>query len=361
VKQIAVISFTKKGRELNKKLCRDFILPDTVLLGFGMEKYMDDKEDVGLHSFTSIHTLMKELMMPLAEADVPVPGKFSISGLIFIGACGIAVRALAPYIQDKAKDPAVLVVDEGGKYVISLLSGHLGGANDLAKQAASCIGAVPVITTATDNRNVFAVDNFAVKQELYIADITKVKVISGAVLNEEAIGIYSEYPVTGQLPAGMAYENQDKGICISATEGVQPFPFTMHLLPKNLVVGMGCKKGVESEIMYNRLQRVFSELGLRIERICKLCSIDIKKEEPGLLKLADKLGVTFQTYTAKELKQVSGSFTASAFVENTTGVDNVCERSAALGSGHGKQLIAKVSGEGMTLSVYEQEYEVNFS
>ncbi|BCJ96399.1 cobalamin biosynthesis protein CbiG [Anaerocolumna cellulosilytica] len=353
MKQIAVISFTKKGAELNKKLCRGLILSDTVLLGFSMEKYMDEKEEKTLDSFTSIHKLMEELMKPPAEFEC-------LSGLVFIGACGIAVRAIAPYIQNKAKDPAVAVVDEGGNYVISLLSGHLGGANELTKQVAAYIGAVPVITTATDTRKVFAVDSFAVKQALYITDTAKIKVISGALLNDEKIGIYSEYPVSGQLPAGLGHENQSKGICISATEGLQPFHFTMHLLPKNLIVGMGCKKGVEPEIMYNRLQKIFSEKGLRMERICKLCSVDIKKEEPGLLKLADKLGVDFQTYTVKELQQVSGSFTASAFVENTIGVDNVCERSAALGSGYGKQLIAKVSGEGMTLSVYEKEYQINF-
>lgn len=387
--RIAVISFTKKGAELNKILCQELILKDTSLIGYGVEKYNDVKNSTDkqysfdvldtkslhvhephiielhsreLHSFISIHQLMENLM---TEGDPFQPEEENKSmgklvGIIFIGACGIAVRAIAPYIRHKAKDPAVVVVDEGGEYAISLLSGHLGGANELTGKIASCIGAVPVITTATDNRRVFAVDSFAMKNSLYITDTAKIKEISGAILNGERIGIHSEYPMSGQLPEGLTCEKQDKGISISAAVIDAPFPLTMHLLPKNLVVGIGCKKGVKEEIMYQRLLNLFSQHGLNMGRISKLCSIDIKKEEPGILKLVKKLEVSLVTYTAQELKQVSGTFTPSAFVESTVGVDNVCERSAALGSQYGKQLISKNSGEGMTLSVYEQEYQINF-
>ena len=124
----------------------------------------------------------------------------SMDALLFIGACGIAVRSIAPYLQGKDKDPAVVVLDERGIFAISLLSGHLGGANELTAVLANLTGAIPVITTATDINGRFAVDVFAKKQNLWISDLKAAKAVSAAVLDEEPVGFFSEFPVTGEIP-----------------------------------------------------------------------------------------------------------------------------------------------------------------
>ena len=123
-------------------------------------------------------------------------------GVIFVGACGIAVRSIAPYIAGKKTDPAVLVIDECGKFVIALLSGHLGGANELALRCAGYLKAVPVVTTATDLHSRFAVDVFAKKNGCAIFHMKAAKEASAALLAGESIGFYSEFPWDGELPEG---------------------------------------------------------------------------------------------------------------------------------------------------------------
>ena len=283
--------------------------------------------------------------------------------LIFVGACGIAVRAIAPYIKDKTVDPAVIVVDEKGKYAISLLSGHLGGANDLTWEIAEIIGAEPVITTATDLNQLFAVDDWAKKNHLRIGDMRLAKEISAAILNGEIIGVSGEFPIEGELPEQLRYvseANRGKvlftgeypkiGFRISIFEEDGPFDKTLYLIPQTVTIGMGCRKGVSFEAVEELLTQVLKEQKLSVKAIEKLCSIDIKKEEVALKQLADKLGVPLQVFSAEELEQLTGEFTSSEFVNQITGVDNVCERAAVLGS-QGELIVKKQSRNGVTIAM----------
>lgn len=271
--------------------------------------------------------------------------------LIFVGACGIAVRAIAPYIKNKAVDPAVVVVDEKGKYAISLLSGHLGGANDLTLEIAEIIGAEPVITTATDLNHRFAVDDWAKKNRLSIGDMKLAKEISAAILAGETIGVTDEAPIEGDLPEQLQYRSDGTiGFRISIHEEDGPFEKTLQLIPQTVTAGIGCRKGISAGAVEELLDQVLKEQKLSVKSIEKLCSIDIKKEEAALKQLAGKLGVPLQVFSAEELEQLAGEFTSSDFVNQITGVDNVCERAAVMGS-RGELIVKKQARGGVTIAI----------
>ncbi|MBQ1608351.1 MAG: cobalt-precorrin 5A hydrolase [Lachnospiraceae bacterium] len=240
-------------------------------------------------------------------------------GLIFIGACGIAVRAIAPYLVSKTTDPAVVVVDDMGTFVISLVSGHLGGANDLASMISSRCGAVPVITTATDQRGTFAVDQWAKREGIGIVNPEAIKEISSSILAGNEVVVSS-------------------GSC------------KLHLVPKLYVLGVGCKKDTSPEAMIEAYQEFAKRYALIDASIGTIATIDLKKEELAIRVLSKRLGVPVVTFGAEELAAVSGDFTASEFVEQITGVDNVCERAAVRMAG-GTLMVKKESYEGITFAL----------
>lgn len=295
--------------------------------------------------------------------------------LIFIGACGIAVRSIAPYVAGKKTDPAVLVIDECGKYVISLLSGHLGGANELSQKAAQILDAVPVITTATDLHDQFAVDVFAKKNGCSIFRMKAAKEVSAALLAGENVGFYSEFPWEGELPKGLILCGRDGhpvgengytqpvpgvGIAVTVHEKTEPFSSVTHVVPGIFTLGLGCRKGKAQEGILNAAEQTRKKMGIYPEAFCQIASIDLKKDEPGILALSQKYRIPFITYTEEELLGVQGEFTASSFVKQITGVDNVCERSAVLGSGYGTLVQKKVAADGVTTAVAAREWRIHF-
>ena len=301
-------------------------------------------------------------------------------GVIFIGACGIAVRSIAPYIAGKKTDPAVLVIDECGQFVISLLSGHLGGANELAVRCAGYLHATPVVTTATDLHSRFAVDVFAKKNGCAIFHMKAAKEASAALLAGEKIGFYSEFPWEGDLPDGLvlcgkdgipsttgtgqrnasAGEVPETGIAVTLHRSCLPFPNTVHVVPPAAVLGMGCRKGKDAASIQSAAIECLQEADLYKEALHSIASIDLKKEEPGLLSLAESWHLLFETFTEEELKTVKGEFTPSKFVKKITGVDNVCERSAVLASGQGTLIRKKTGRDGVTTALAAGNRRIHF-
>lgn len=299
-------------------------------------------------------------------------------GVIFIGACGIAVRSIAPYIAGKKTDPAVLVIDECGQFVISLLSGHLGGANELAVRCAGYLHATPVVTTATDLHSRFAVDVFAKKNGCAIFHMKAAKEASAALLAGEKIGFYSEFPWEGDLPDGLmlcgkdgipsvtgqmdesAGEVPETGIAVTLHRGCLPFSNTVHVVPPAAVLGMGCRKGKDAASIQSAAIECLQEADLYKEALHSIASIDLKKEEPGLLSLAESWHLLFETFTEEELKAVKGEFTPSKFVKKITGVDNVCERSAVLASGQGTLIRKKTGRDGVTTALAAGNRRIHF-
>ena len=234
--------------------------------------------------------------------------------IIFVGATGIAVRAIAPFICGKAVDPAVLVIDEAGRYVISLLSGHLGGANALARTAASLIEAEPIITTATDAESAFAVDTFAKENGFLLTDLRKAKEVSAKVLRGEKLRIYSDIPMERlvQRPARHeaelvpAQEIDRADIVISYRTKLLNQATGLRLIAKRVHVGLGARKGVTQAEVAAAVATCLEDAGIDPRAVVALASIDLKKQEAGILAYSYESGVPFVTYTAEELRTVEG-------------------------------------------------------
>ena len=278
--------------------------------------------------------------------------------LVFIGATGIAVRYIAPYVVSKDRDPAVVCMDESARFTIPLLSGHIGGGNDLARRIAELMDSVPVITTATDINRRFSVDSFAVKNSLGISDLGIAKEISAAVLRGGRVGFVSDIPCTGSLPADLTpADSGELGVLISE-EMRSPFDRTLVLYPKDVRVGVGCRRGTDPEKLSAFVREMLEADGIPAERVGAVCSIDVKKDERAIMDLARELNVPFSYYTADQLNSLEGEFTSSDFVRRTVGVDSVCERSAAMCGGTITR--KKTSRDGMTVAFARIRIEPRF-
>ncbi len=250
--------------------------------------------------------------------------------IIYIGAVGIAVRAIAPHIEGKLHDPAVLVIDELGKFVIPILSGHVGGANAAAEIIADDLGATAVITTATDLNHKFAVDVWATQSGLTIANKDGIKEISSRILRGEDAYIYCAWPINGTAPEHIV-PTSDAGsahavVSYHSKDGCMPDQ-VLRLIPRCLYAGIGCRRGIAREAIEEAWMQVMSDYKLAPEAVAGVTSIDIKAGEPGLLEFCSAHGWSLKTYTKDELNAVPGEFHGSEFVKKTVGVDSVCERS----------------------------------
>lgn len=271
----------------------------------------------------------------------------TVDALVFVGAAGIAVRAVAPCLRSKALDPAVAAVDEGGRFVIPLVSGHLGGANDLARELAGICGGTAVITTATDVNGLFAVDEWARRQNCAVPDPRGIKAVSGKLLDGGTVRIRSRWPVEGTPPERVALTEEsdwDVLVDIRRAEG------GLCLVPRALCLGVGCRIGITPESLEESFQALCQEQDLWPEAVYGTATLDRKGKEPGLLEFCRRHGWDLRTCTPEELRKVEGQFTASSFVEEITGVDNVCERSAVKSAG-GPLLTGKHSGNGITMAL----------
>jgi len=277
--------------------------------------------------------------------------------LIFIGAAGIAVRSIAPHVVSKVSDPAVIVLDDRGRFVISLLSGHIGGANGLARNIAGLIGAEPVITTATDGAGKFSCDAWAVTHDCAISSMAAAKDISAAILTRD-VPVSSEYSLPDELPPGLTAASEgDLGIYIGIFKR-EPYSSTLRLIPRTVILGVGCRKDIPAENVMGAVRSVLDEACIDIRAVGRIASIVNKREEKGLLETAEELGAETVFYTADELNAVPGDFEESEFVKKTVGTGNVCERAAVLAGG--ELLIKKTAVNGVTVAVSVQERRIEF-
>ena len=289
--------------------------------------------------------------------------------MIFVSATGIAVRAIAPWIRDKMTDPPVVTVDEGAQFVIPLLSGHVGGANELARHIADWLEAVPVITTATDVNGKFAVDLFAYAYHMTIIDRKEAKNISAAVLEGKQIGVFSDLPIK-KLPDGFVMDRWcEENICITVKDPSFPEKKAsyLRLVPRAVVLGVGCRRGTDPEFMKEKVFALLKEHGIDPAAVKAIASVDVKQDEPAVLGLKQVFDgeclhqpCEQRFYTPEQLNQVPGDFKESAFVKKQIGVGNVCERSACAAGG--KLLVEKQAGDGITLAAaLEWQGELDFS
>ena len=286
------------------------------------------------------------------------------NALLFIGACGIAVRAIAPFLTDKLHDVPVLVMDEKGKYIIPVLAGHMGGANGLAYQIAGKTGAEPVITTATDLNKKFAVDLFAKRNNLWIANKDGIVKVSAKVLagKEITVSIETGHEISCEVPGVQLVPYPPVGsVDVVVTSKDDVFDASLLLMPREYVIGIGCKKGKNVNEIDYFISKTINKIGISVIQIFALSSISQKREEQGIVQWCQKEALPFLTYTAEELQEVNGNFTESAFVKDQVGVANVCERAAVKACGKdGKLIVPKAAEHGMAIAVARREWKVCF-
>ena len=335
----SIFCFSDAGASLALKLCE--MLRVDRLNVHSTPKY------AGKYGFTEHETISSATGDLFRESDA----------LIFIGAAGIAVRSIAPHVVSKVSDPAVLVIDDRGRFVISLLSGHIGGANGLARSIAGLIGAEPVITTATDGAGKFSCDAWAVTHDCAISSMAAAKDVSAAILTGD-IPVTSEYQLPEELPSGLRRaEEGELGIYIGIHKN-DPFGKTLRLIPRTVTLGIGCRKDIPLESVMAAVRSVLDEANIDLRAVGRIASIVNKKDEKGLLETARVIGAETVFFTADELNAVPGEFEESEFVRKTVGTGNVCERAAVLAGG--ELIIKKTAVNGVTVAASVQERRIEF-
>lgn len=349
--EIVTIAYTRQGGVTSR-----LILDEFQNIGYPSSGYLfHSSEYPGLLSFSKA----EEIIRACFEQQ---------KALIFVCAAGIAVRQISGFLKSKTEDIPVLVTDEEGRYVISLLSGHLGGGNELAKLCADITGGIPIITTATDLHGKFAVDLFAKKNGLFITDMKKAKMISAHVLNGGTVKIFFEectaetkIPFSEVILSNQPYhmlKDDETGVLVSPYQK-NPSKHILHLIPRQVTLGIGCRKGISAEQIERTVTSALNEYHLNRHAVCRVCSIDLKKEETGLIEFCRLWNLDFETFSPEELMETEGEFHASKFVSNITGVDNVCERSAVKGSG-GHLILPKYAKEQVTVAAALTKIQIEF-
>jgi len=291
------------------------------------------------------------------------------SGLIFIMAVGIVVRIISPFLCHKSVDPAVVVVDEKGRFAISLISGHLGGANELAKEVALITGGEPVITTATDVHETHSLDLLAKQLDCKIIDFNGLKQCNYALLHGEKVGIYPDI-LKSYIPLrkkrGIMFYKSIKSLLSSdclykviisnkrIEDGVSKQKRTViSLNPRNLVVGIGCNRSTSSSEIEDMVRRFFNEWGLSFQSIKKIATVDIKSSEKGLISFVRKHNFEIEFFKAKQLNKVGCLTPPSKSSLKAVGSKGVCEPAALLGAGVTTLLHSKKKTSNVTVAVAE--------
>lgn len=327
MRRVVILSYTERGGQLNKRLMDLFLKKGDVAVSFELGNEVMSIR--GSHGQNEVMSTKEILQQEWHCADA----------LLFVGALGIAVRHVAPFLESKVYDPAVLVLDEKGEFVIPVVSGHIGGGVALAKELAQDLDSKPVITTATDVQGRFAVDVFAVKNHLWIENPERIKLISRTLLQGGTIDVWTDMPVTGDVPEGLRVLQGDElgqaaiviGLPDATRQTISPLYGESNicvLSPRPYILGVGCKKGKSAEELYDFFTQLCRDEKISPHEIAAIASVDIKKEEPGLWKLSRRLRAEFEVFDTAALAQVEETVHGSSFVRDTVGVDNVCERSA---------------------------------
>ena len=291
--------------------------------------------------------------------------------LVFICASGIAVRAVAPWLKGKEFDPGVVVLDETATFVVSLVSGHLGGANGLAKKIAACLGATPVITTATDASGLPCIEDLIESFGFAIEDARKIKAVNSAILRRTPVSIIDADPARLKRMRALKAFNSSGAFSffrrVPKRPGPGPMVFissavdykvpvelkrrTLVLRPKEFVVGVGCRRGASAVEIETLVKRVFKETGISIKSIRNLATIDIKMDEQGLLDFAERYALGIEYFKAARLGRIKAPSGVSVFVKEATGVGAVSEPAALLSSGAKRLWARKKKSKMATVAV----------
>ena len=283
------------------------------------------------------------------------------SVLIFVMATGIVVRQIASLIESKDRDPAILVLDEEGKFIIPLLSGHLGGANAWADHLARQHGVTAVITTATDGRGVVAPDEYARRYGWKVEPLEHLPAVNRLLLEQGFLNVWSNYPLNyasawvndGHYQFLLEHEKGKANVFLDASLGPLTKKDCIYLIPPILSVGVGCRRGISTEAVLEGITSAVERIGASLKAVAGIYSIDLKSDELGLIEAAKFLRVPFQTFPAERLQFVNEQeqLSRSKFVLEKIGVDGVCEAASLLGTREGHLVLPKIKGRGVTVAI----------
>lgn len=369
--KVSIISFSQTGYRLSEMIYWVLKERDYEVKSYTKSKYTKKLLDESmLDEDSQDFRNVKEFSRPVDESIHEWTGRrFQDSdAIVFIGSSGIAVRSIAPFVKNKKIDPAVVVVDEQGTFAISLLSGHVGGANELAEEIAEIIHAQPVITTANAVNDKFAVDVFARKNGCFISDMEMAKELSAALLKGTTVGFMSDFPWIGEIPAELKLceEGEEKpefGIYVTAGYMEHPFMHTLYLIPRVITTGVFCEKDTSKETVEKVIRRACDELlapSIAMERVV---SIDFMKDESGIKEYCCERNLPFDTYTEEELDEVNGTFAESETEGEAVGAPNICEKAALLGSsrdGKGRLILRKYEQDKVAVALAMKKWSVEF-
>jgi cobalt-precorrin 5A hydrolase len=341
--KVAIYALTLPGLKLAEKISID-LKADLCL-----PKRLKEKSDLKSINFETLSAFFKESFR-------------KYSGHIVIAATGLVVREIAPYLKDKKSDPAVVTLGQDGKYVISLLSGHLGGANLLAEKVAKITQGTAIINTATDIAKVPAMEMVARERDLTIADFKKLPAVSRELSEGAKIPLYDPY---GYLTDALkpwkhifppidekdAFSNKALGPSVYVDYHLKDFPKdALVLIPKALALGMGCHKGIELDKVKDFVTEVFEKEKLSLKAVAVLATVEIRKNEPALNEFAKLLACPFVPFPKSELSQIQPP-NPSDTVLRRIGVPSVCEAAALLAARTETLEVPKTKGQGVTLAL----------
>ncbi|WP_035790156.1 cobalt-precorrin 5A hydrolase [Clostridium beijerinckii] len=348
-KNISIICPSPKGKEIALKLQESLNVRIYIKENNPSHDHINSgKSEISTFIYGedfSLNTITKEAMN-------------NSEGIIFISSTGIAVRAIAPFLKGKDKDPGVVVVDLSSKYAINILSGHLGGGNELTFKVSEILHSMPIITTASDNLGLIAPDIFAKENNLIIEDLKKAKYIAALLIDKKVIGIKDDYN-TIEISNGYEKIQCLREDCIWITHCLKngnneedekiDYSRILRLIKKDIVLGIGCRKDTTYEKLYDFVNTNLIKYNLDIRAVSGIVSVDIKANEEGIIKLAEKINCPFKTFSKEEIKIVQDKYDKSEFVFKTLGVTGVCEPCVDLAGA--EVIISKIKHEGMTLAI----------
>ncbi len=334
-KKRAIYCLTSKGAKLGYRIKQ--------LIGADLFVHEKIKTEFSCLRFKRLSSLISEVFHAYREH-------------IFITAIGIAVRSISPYLRSKESDPAVVVIDQNGRFCISVLSGHLGGANELCKRVANLIKATPVITTATDTEGISSVELVAKKKGMDIENLSALKEVSLAMIEKEPIQLFDpdnifplDYPDVVEVSDETEWRKDIPGIWVSwkKTEALNN---KLIVVPKSLILGIGCNRGTKKEEIRDAVYSVFNSFNLNIKAVSLISTIDKKRDEKGILEFADEINVAVKFFSPEKLNCISVP-NPSKSAEKHVRTKSVCEASAIVAAEIGEIIVPKQKFKNVTIAV----------
>ena len=332
--KIAILSVSNNGEKLGESL-KEMLENDSTIL-----------------AVNHFHKNIKNIIVDVFE---------NYDGIIAIMASGIIIRSISPLIVSKTTDPAVINIDDNGNFVISLLSGHIGGANKLTKKIASLLNATPVITTSTDVNKRLGIDTLAKDLYLTIDNPKNILPVNKAILEGRKVTFrlnktsdYTflyDYIKNNTLEMDVLFDLNDD---VSADEiEVIIDRNTLKLKRKKIAIGIGCRRGKSCEDIKKAVNNSLNDLNININRIDEIASASIKKDEKGLLDLSENLNIPIKFIDIEIIKEYDfKGLSSSDFVKSKFGVGGVCEPSALISAGESSKLIYKKTVfNGVTIAI----------